>query len=98
MLVKVDGNARRRFRRLIGVAEEDEEGGVPVGREIQCLADGVGTEEGRAFEVAGEAVVGGGEEKVLQGGAKALNEHVALGEAAGFVGPGANLVQLKTGE
>jgi len=50
------------FGGCVGVAEENEESGVPVRREVEGLADGGWAEKGGAFEVAGEAVVGGGEE------------------------------------
>ena len=83
---------------VVRVAEEDEEGGLPVGGQFKGAGDGPLAEEGGAFEVAGEAAGVGSQEEVLEGSAQALKEHVALSEAASAVGPGAGLGQGEAGQ
>ena len=87
-VIGVDWGAWPRGRARGWVAEEDEEGGLPIGREIEGQSHGLLAEEGCALEVAGKAAGVGGQKEVLEGGAEALDEHVALSEAAASVGPG----------
>ncbi len=71
-ITRANGGPPRRLGSLYGVAEENEEGGLPGVRQVQRLRDRRAAKQRGALEVAAEPAGVGGEEQVLEGSAQAL--------------------------
>src|SRR5205823_2657197 len=82
----VQGSARRDGRCSGGTPDGDERLGLPVLGQIERALDDFGAEQGSAHPAGAQAVNVEGQQQVLDGGANALNGHVALGYLAPLVG------------